>query len=271
MSQTIDLDAYFQRIGYTGPRAATLDVLRDIVRRHAETIPFENLSPFLGWPVPLDLPSLEKKLLHERRGGYCFEQNRVLQVVLQSLGFRITPLAARVLWNIPEDTITPRSHMLLRVDLDEGPYIADVGFGGQTPTGPLRLETGIEQSTPHEPYRLFDKAGYIVMQAKAGESWRTTYRFDLQEQFQADFEVTNYYLSTHPNSHFRTTLRVARPAPGCRYTLLNRQMSIHHVDGPTERRVLESAAEMRQALERDFLIAVPDTPDLDAAFERLPQ
>lgn len=269
MSTSIDLDAYFRRIGHAGPRTATLGVLRDIVRSHAEAIAFENLNPFLGWPVPLDLPALQEKIIAGGRGGYCFEQNRILQVVLEALGFRVTALAARVLWNSPEDAITPRSHMLLRVDLDEGPYIADVGFGGQTPTGPLRFEPGIEQQTPHEPYRFLQHGAYFHLQAKIGEGWRTAYRFEMQEQHPVDFEVSNYYLSTHPASHFRTGLSVARPAPGRRYTLRNRDFAVHHLGGPTERRTIESAADLRETLARDFLLAVPGSPELDAAFARL--
>ncbi|MDI1443534.1 arylamine N-acetyltransferase [Polyangium sp. 6x1] len=266
---TIDLDAYLRRVGYTGPRAATLESLRELILRHTETIPFENLNPFLGWPVLLDLPALEEKLVKGRRGGYCFEQNRLFQAALAALGFRTTDLAARVLWNTTDDAITPRSHMLLRIDLDDEPYIADVGFGGQVLTGPLRLELGTEQATPHEPFRLLEKEGDFLMQSKIGDAWRSTYWFDLKPQYPVDFEVSNYYLYTHPRSHFRTGLMVARSIPDRRYTLRNRQFTVHHLGGPSERRVLESGRDLRETLERDFLIAVPDAPELDAAFERL--
>lgn len=154
MTAAIDLDAYFQRIGYTGERTPTLDTLRALHVRHTEAIPFENLNPLLKWPVRLDAPSLEQKLVRDGRGGYCFEQNRLLRHVLEALGFSVKGLAARVVWNAPEGAITARTHMLLRVDLNEQPYIVDVGFGGQTLTGPLRLEPDTEQTTPHEPFRL---------------------------------------------------------------------------------------------------------------------
>ncbi|MDC3960993.1 arylamine N-acetyltransferase family protein [Polyangium jinanense] len=266
---TINLDAYLRRIGYMGPRAATLDALRELILRHTEAIPFENLNPLLGWPVPLDLPALEQKLVEGQRGGYCFEQNRLFQAALEALGFRVTALAARVLWNATEDAITPRSHMLLRVDLSDEPYIVDVGFGGQVLTGPLRLELGTEQPTPHEPFRLLPREDDLLMQSKIGDGWKTTYRFDLKPQYPVDFEVYNYYLSTHPRSHFRTGLMVARSVPGRRYTLRNRQWAVHHLGGPTERHTLEHAKDLRRTLERDFLLAVPDTPELEAAFERL--
>lgn len=96
--------------------------------RHAEAIPFENLNPLLRWPVRLDAPSLQRKMVRAGRGGYCFEQNLLLSHALTALGFRVTGLAARMLWNVPEGVVTPRGHMLLCVDIDEQPYIVDVGF-----------------------------------------------------------------------------------------------------------------------------------------------
>jgi N-hydroxyarylamine O-acetyltransferase len=265
----IDLEAYFRRIGYTDKAAPTLDTLRGIHARHADAIPFENLNPFLRWPVRLDPPSLEQKLIADGRGGYCFEQNLLFSHVLKALGFRVTGLAARVLWNQPEDAITARSHMLLRIDLEEGPYIADVGFGGQTLTGPLRLDPEVEQTTPHEPFRIIQAGDGFKLQSKIGGVWKTLYRFDLQEQFQLDYEVTNYYLSTHPGSRFVKNLSVARPAADRRYTLLNNQLAVHHLNGPTERSVLRSVSEIRRALEGPFHLRLPDAPELDGALERL--
>ena len=113
----IDIDAYFERIGYTGDRAPTLDTLRAVHLRHAQTIAFENLNPLLKRPVRLDPASLEQKLIREGRGGYCFEQNLLLRHVLEALGFRVTGLIARVLWYTTE-TPTPRTHMVLRVEAE---------------------------------------------------------------------------------------------------------------------------------------------------------
>jgi N-hydroxyarylamine O-acetyltransferase len=94
-----------------------VQVLQAIHYQHARTIAFENLDSFLKQPVCLDIASLQQKLIHEGRGGYCFEQNLLLRSVLVALGFQVTSLAVRVLWNLPAGTITPRSHMLLRVDI----------------------------------------------------------------------------------------------------------------------------------------------------------
>ena len=178
-------------------------------------------------------------------------------------------LAARVLWNEPDAAITPRSHMLLCVELKEKPYIADVGFGILTPTGPLRLEPDIEQATPHEPFCLTQAGQEFVMQAKIRRDWKTLYRFDLQEQCLPDYEVSNWYVSTHPDSIFVTGLMAARPATDCRYALRNNEFAVHHLDGKTERRILTTIAEMRETLEQAFRITLPDVPELDVALARL--
>lgn len=265
----IDLEAYFRRIGYTGERAPNLATLKAIHARHAEAIAFENLDPLAGWPVRLDLDSLQRKLVLGGRGGYCYEQNLLFGGALAALGFEVTGLAARVLWRAPEGAINPRTHMLLRVDLARGPHIADVGFGGLTLTGPLRLEPDVEQATPHEPFRLLEADGGFVMQAKVRDAWISLYRFDLQEQLLPDYELANWYLSHHPQSRFVTGLLAARPAADRRYALLDNELAVHHLNGPTEKRILASAAELRETLERDFLLTLPQAPELDAALERL--
>lgn len=254
-TNNVDLDAYFDRIGYNGPRNADLSTLAGIVTHHAEQIPFENLNPFLGRPVELDLPSLEAKLIHGRRGGYCFEHNLLLNHVLQALGFTTTGLAARVLLNRPDDApLPPRGHMLIRVDLPEGPHIVDVGFGGQTLTGVLRLEPGAEQATPHEPFRLVEVDGDYLQQALVRDEWRTLYRFGLQEQLQSDYEVTNWYLSNHPESHFVTGLIAARALEGQRYALRGNELAVHELNGDTTRRTLHGLGELTSVLEQTFSI-----------------
>jgi N-hydroxyarylamine O-acetyltransferase len=269
MSTGFDLDAYLERIGYSGSCSPTLETLQAVHLAHAQTIPFENLNPFLGWPVPLDAQSLQQKLVRARRGGYCFEHNLLLRDALTALGFEVTGLAARVLWNAPEGAVTPRGHMLLLVDLDDRAYIADVGFGGLTLTAPLRLQVGAEQPTPHEPFRLMRHRDGFVLQAKVGDIWRALYAFDLQEQFLADYEVTNWYLSTHPNSHFVNGLTVGRPSPHGRYALRDSDLAVHHLNGTTERRRLATAAELRRVLEHTFQVRLPDAPELYAALEQL--
>lgn len=264
-----DLDAYFARIGYVGPREATLDVLKQLHALHPVAIAFENLDSFLGRPVRLDLPSLEGKLVNSRRGGYCFEQNTLFWKALTALGFEVSGLAARVLWNQPEDTINPRSHMLLRVELDGATWLADVGFGGVTQTAPLLLAPGAVQDTPHEPYRVLETGDHFRIQALIGGEWRTVFRFDLTEHFDVDFVVSSHFVSTWPASQFVTSIMAARALPGRRLALRNDRVTVHETGGPSRQTHFATAADLRAALAADFGIDVPEPARFDARFSEL--
>jgi N-hydroxyarylamine O-acetyltransferase len=270
MRDSIDLGAYLRRIGLPSANVPDLPTLRALVAAHAATIPFENLNPFLGLPVDLELAAVERKLVREGRGGYCFEQNLLLGEALRAIGFEVANLAARVLWNQPEDAISARSHMLLRVELEGRSWLVDIGFGGMTLTGVLQLEQRLEQATPHEPFRLLVCEGDWYMQARLPAGWKTLYRFDLQQQYPIDYQASNYFLSTHPDSHFVTGLTAARAEPGRRLALRNREFALHTANGETTRRMLRSASEIREVLENDFLIRLPLHPELDHRLDSLP-
>jgi N-hydroxyarylamine O-acetyltransferase len=272
MSHALDLEAYLRRIGWSGPVRPDLATLRRLAAAHLAAIPFENLNPFLGLPVPLDLAALERKFVAEGRGGYCYEQNLLFSAVLEAIGFAVSGLGARVLWQLPEDSIRSRGHMVLRVEFDGATHIVDVGFGGIGLTGVLQLEANIEQPTAHEPFRLLLPAdGDWRMQAKLGGEWRSLYRFDLQRQYQPDYEIANYFVSTHPASGFVTGLMMARAAPERRLSLGGRQFTVrHYPSGRIERRPLQSADEICEVLEREFLIRLPAAPNLKSRLDALP-
>src|SRR5262249_43485431 len=105
----------------------------------------------------------------------------------------------------------PRGHMFLCVDVHAPRYTLDVGFGILTPTAPLRLEPDVEQTTPHEPFRLRRDGDEFIVQAQVIGKWRSVYRFSLQRQLLADYEVMSWYLSNHPESRFVNALIAARP------------------------------------------------------------
>ena len=269
MHTDFNLGAYLERIRYDGPTTPQLETLCQIHRLHPQAIAFENLNPLLHWPVPLDARSLQQKLVAQHRGGYCYEHNLLLKHALERIGFKVTGLAARVLWNHPEDAIRPRTHMLLQIDLEDAIWIADVGFGGLTLTAPLRLVEHVPQATPHEPFRLMRFSGDYALQAEVRGAWRTLYRFDLQEQVLPDYEVTNWYLSNHPESHFVRRLIAARTDEKRRYALLDNELAVHKLGEETERRKVTSAAELRGVLSETFRIVVPESQELDEKLRKI--
>jgi N-hydroxyarylamine O-acetyltransferase len=263
-----DLKDYLDRILYGGPREPTLAALRGIVAAHAMAIPFENIDPLLGRGVRLDTPALIDKLVRRGRGGYCFEHNTLLWRALRALGFRVDGFSARVLWGRPEGDPTARSHMLLRVALPKGDFLADVGFGGLTLTAPLRLEIGPEQPTPHEPHRLVDNNGEIELQARLDGRWSRLYHFLPLPQLPVDYEQANWFTATYPESLFTNHLLMARPDPDRRHALFDREFTVRYRDGRIERRVLADAAELASVLRSGFRVA-PDAADANLIWERL--
>jgi N-hydroxyarylamine O-acetyltransferase len=253
----IDLDAYFARIGYSGARVPTLETLCALHALHPAAIAFENLDPLLGRRVRIDLDSIQQKLIASGRGGYCYEMNGLFARVLDTLGFSVSSLSARVIFGHPPEMIR-RSHMLLKIELPEGPHIADVGFGGRTLSAPLPLDSSEEQTTAHGGFRLIRDGDFFDQQTRIDGEWQTLYRFSLEAQTPQDYEMANWYICTHPDSEFTVRLMAARLPPGRRLGLMNNQFSIHYSDGTSERRALQSAEEIAGVLETEFGIALPE-------------
>ncbi|TQD45302.1 arylamine N-acetyltransferase family protein [Marilutibacter aestuarii] len=266
----LDLDAYLPRLGFAAPPPPTLQTLRALQQRHTEAFPFETIATLLGAPVPIDLPALQRKLLHEGRGGYCFELNSLFLALLQRLGFQARALTARVVMGRSDDAPPARSHMLVEVVLDEAAHLVDVGFGGMVPTGPLRLDDPRPQRTPHEDYRVVERDGGLAVDARVLDAWRPLYVFDRQAQAPIDLEVANWYVSTHPASAFAGQLRVARTGPGERRTLQGGRLSHHRLGQPSTSRLLPDADAVIAALRDVFGLRVPDDAALrDAIGARL--
>jgi len=262
-----DVDAYLARVGYRA-RNADLTTLQELALLHPCAIPFENLDPLLRRPVLLDIESIQQKLVKGGRGGWCFEHNLLMGTALTALGYNVTGLSARVVWNVPAGVVRARTHMVLHVALEEGPYIVDVGFGGTTPTAPLRLTADVEQRTPHEPFRLTRVNEAFLLDVKLEGAWRGMYVFDLQPQMLADYEMPNWHLCHHPESHFLASLVAARAEPGRRYALRNADFTVYFADGLIERRVLSTGPEIRQTLKEVFHINVPSGADVNQTFDR---
>ena len=265
---TIDLDAYFARIDYAGGRSATLDTLKALHLLQPQAIAFENLDPLRGRPVRLDAQAIERKLIHDGRGGYCYEQNLLFAHALRAMGFAVSEHAARVLWQVPAGVQTPRVHMLLVVDLDGERYLVDAGFGGNVLTAPLLLNSVAEQETPHEPFQVLREGDHYTLQFRLQDRWMKLYRFDLSEQLQSDHEQGSWFVSTHPQSIFVNGLMGARAEGDRRYALANNTLSVHRKDG-SEKRVLRSVAELRDALTDLFRVRIAGLDGLDTALARL--
>jgi N-hydroxyarylamine O-acetyltransferase len=210
----LDLDAYLERIGLNGrPSIAQLH------RAQLTSIPFENLDPHQGLPVSLEVQDLERKLVSERRGGYCFEQNMLLKAALEALGAEVDMFLARMRLPKPGDTLAspfrpakpdvvrPRSHLVLRVSENGASWHADVGFARGI-LEPIPFGPGPTQEQSGWSFRVVEDGPELVLQKLAGDEWADVYGFLPQPVPLIDVETSNWWTSTHPRSPFVTGLIV---------------------------------------------------------------
>lgn len=285
---TPDIAAYLARIGYQGPAQTipgslgstppepTLDTLHALHAAHNRSIPFETLDPVLGTPVvDLGATALVDKLVHRHRGGYCYEQNGLFGYALEALGFGVDRLAGRVVW-MGEFAASPpaawdapmpaMTHNVLAVTVPgvDGRFLADVGFGGQTLSSPIRLEAGPVQQTRHEPYRIVDAgAGTVRLEAQIRDRWEPLYLFTDEPRRLIDLEVGSWYVSTYPKSGFVVVLSVALVTDDARWNLRGRHLAIHAAGG-TEKIRLNSAADVLEQLTGRFGIDLAGLGDVEA-------
>jgi N-hydroxyarylamine O-acetyltransferase len=207
--------------------------------------------------------------VRSRRGGYCFELNALFKAVLEALGFGVTGLAGRVRWMAPpEAPMGGRSHMLLKVALPDGLYLADVGFGAQLLDAPLKLQADIEQSTPWGDWRLRHAEGAFSLAVRLPDDWRLTYIFSLEPQYPADYEMGSWFTASHPQSLFVNNLVAERLTDAFRYNLTNHKLTERARDGTAMTHTLTSAAELAEVLDKLFDIESPGPAE--AVFAKLP-
>ena len=223
--ELFDISAYFKRIGYTGGRDVSIETLKGLHTKHVMNVPFENIDVFNKKPISLDMDVLFEKIVTKKRGGYCFEMNGLFSFVLETLGFRVSNLFARVWHNGFE--LTGKSHQVLLVEIDDDSWLCDVGFGGNGPLSPIRLEEGMEQENFGRSHRVIVDPTYgYVLQFKIKDEFQPVYAFTEEKCYPSDYVIANHYTSTHPSCLFTQSLVCTKPTENGRITLFDSQLKI---------------------------------------------
>ena len=251
------LDAYFSRLGWTGPAEVNIDTLRALHLLHNGAIPFENMDVLLHREILLDEQALEEKLLHGRRGGYCFEQNGLFERALKEVGFDVRSLLGRVVLSGPQQ-MPPLTHRVLLVTLNGEQWLADVGFGSQTLTAPIRLKEGDIQTTPHGAYQLQREGDDWILAFKHHDRWQPMYRFDMVQRYFSDYQMGSFWSANWPASHFRHHLIYSlHLADGSKLTLNNFLFTHWTRSGEVaEQMTLPDAQALRELLVTRFGVAM---------------
>ncbi|AXB45607.1 arylamine N-acetyltransferase [Amycolatopsis albispora] len=237
----LDLDAYLARIGHArvAPSAAAL---RSLHEAHVRSIPFENIDVLLGPHPGLGLKVIADKLVHRRRGGYCFEHGLLFAAALELLGFEVRRRMARV----RPDRPSARTHMVVLVRVAGIDHLADVGFGTGLVT-PMPLVDGHEQDQNGWPHRITRDGPLWILWRRDADGWTPVHATDDLPQYPVDYEVANHYVSTHPKSPFSGQL--VAMARGDRLTtrLVGTELTTEHATAPETTRTI-TPAELKPTL-----------------------
>ncbi len=201
MGRVLDLDRYLARIGLHEAPSVTA-----VHRAHVGAIPFENTQSYLGDPVSLAPADIERKLVDEHRGGYCFEQNLLLKAALESIGASVETFLARVRYDAEPGVLRPRSHLVLRVDAENASWLADVGFGRGGLFEPLPFQPGAAAEQSGWRLRLIEDRSELVLQVFEDGRWVDLYGFVPEPAPAIDIETSNWWACTNPRSPFVTGL-----------------------------------------------------------------
>ncbi len=260
LNASFDLDGYLERIRWNGPIRAAYDTLAGLLRAHMSCIPFENLDVLLGRPVRLELGDVERKLVRDRRGGYCFEHATLFGAALNELGFEVARHAARVVLFVPRSA-SPRTHMFLTVRLPEGTFVADPGFGTLAPRVPVPLVDGVEARCDAEAHWMVRDGGCWILRASTGDEAIDGWVSTLEEENAVDFVLGNHYTSTHPASPFVNRIMLRALTADGRVTVMNRDVTIWRGDTPHTSELADRRA-LRELLCAHFGFDLPEVETL---------
>ncbi|MCF2856844.1 arylamine N-acetyltransferase [Pseudoalteromonas sp. SMS1] len=206
----------------------TLDLafLNQLQRAHIAHYSFNSISVLLNQPMPLDLPHLFNKLIAKRRGGYCFEHNKLVYHILKNLGFEVKRLLARVVYN--RDIDVPNTHRATLVTYQGTHYVIDVGFGPQGALYPLALVPNKPQRQGNDTFRILQKRRTEYhFQILKDDMFFTLYTFELGHFTEADCDLSHFYSHAHPDAAFVNNLVVSQKTLYVTHSLRNQQY--HHI------------------------------------------
>ena len=262
-----ELAEYLSRINL-GDCHSNFEGLKSLQEHQMENIPFENLDIVVGRKIVLSHEHLFDKIINRKRGGYCFELNMLYANLLTCIGFSLKPVLARVWLSNPKKT-PPRNHLANLVELDGETFITDVGFAGLVTRVPLDI---------NNPTPVKDKDGIVrvipfandefMIQRKDQNNWKNLYSFENVAIGEEDIDISNYYMSTHPNSHLIQHKCLGKNTEEGRIGLFNNKLTTRRAIKPLHSRYVEFGDNWLNTINEEFSIELDfSAEELNLLFE----
>ncbi len=251
----MNIQAYLDRIGYLGTAEPTAENLKKLQRAHLTSVPYENIDILLGRRILLDRESLFKKIVTDRRGGYCFELNELFGWLLSEIGYEVKNCVAR--YHRGETGMPKRRHQVLIVTVPDtkARFLCDVGVGAVVPMEPVPMDTEDTSIQSNGEYRIYDSGalGYMLSE-RYNDSWRDVYSFTQEEQYSVDFIFPSFWCEFAEDSPFNKTYMLAIRKGESRFTLDGNLFREFSESGVTERELSED--ELQKVISEVFGIVI---------------
>ena len=206
-SPQIIKDAYLNDLKITA--AMDFDFLNQLQSKHIARYSFNSLAVVLGHDISLEVEAIFNKIVEKKRGGYCFEHNKLVLTVLKEIGFDVRLLMAKVIYN--RDIDVARTHRITLLNLQGDDYIVDAGFGHLGARYPVKLELGLEQDQGDAVYRIVKNSqeDYCYQLLKDNEFF-TLYTFNYYHYSEAECLPAHFYSHKSPEAAFVNNMVVCR-------------------------------------------------------------
>lgn len=251
----MDVESYLKRIGEK-KEAPSLAYLRRLHRTHLIHIPFENLDIHYGKKIILDYDKIFKKVIHGKRGGYCYEVNGLFFHLLYHLGFEAKIISARVRNEKTGDYGKDFDHMAIIVHLEGDDYLVDVGFGKGI-IYPKKIADGLTQMDYTDYWRLSKDVdnNYFLQSSDDARVFTAKYTFSIDPKELIQFFEMNEYQQHDPNASFLQEKIITKLTETGRITLSDKKFVELHL-GISRQTELTNEDEFLSLLEQHFGITL---------------
>ncbi|HHO5062397.1 TPA: arylamine N-acetyltransferase [Staphylococcus aureus] len=218
------------KVDNSGIDEPTLEALDYYTKHYMLTVPFENIDVQNKVKISVSIDDIYDKIVHQNRGGYCYEMNHLFQSYLKEKGFDVRIVSATI--HTPTGGRSrPGSHVSLVVCIDDIDYVADVGFG-DLPTHVMPITTMENTQIIEDESGKFraifqsEVQNSFFVQKWDNNQWNTKYEASLSSKSIQDFSENIEYNQSNPNSIFVKRLIITMPKSYGRVTMSQNYLTI---------------------------------------------